>query len=115
MITVSVDLLDNAEIGYFGQFLSGILERRARLATPITTASGPSEAERVAALPAAPAPSDPSVIADISPDSIERKFREYINTKGSAAARALLDLFGVPYLKDLPAEKRAAFVAELSV
>jgi hypothetical protein len=114
-ITISTELRNESEIVLHAHFLAALLGGRETAAVlaqgPI--AQGPtSEWTPPAAAPAAPA-QDATVVADISPSSVERKFREFIHRNGGASARKLLDTYNAPTLKDVPADRLAAFVAEL--
>lgn len=113
MITVSVDLNGSLEISAFSQFLLQLEQFRALQTMPLT----PIETSTVAAQDTKYVAGEVSlgepVVADISPDSVERRFREFIHAKGAAAARELLDKYQAPRLKDIAPDKLAAFAAEL--
>lgn len=120
-ITVSLDLQSEQEVVLFSQLLQIIVKERAQAeqraanqqrATAPAVSDAPQGPTSAWSPPAAP-PAEAKVVADISPASVERKFREFIVKAGSGAARALLDKYKAPYLKDVPAEQLAAFAAEL--
>lgn len=134
-ITVSVTLDDQTESVIFAQFLQVLQQHRAAQAqlapqgptsawTP--PAAEPKDRARDLNAAYAEAAKDETfvaeqvaiaegtpVVADISPDSVERQFRAYAAKAGAGAARKLLDKYNAPYLNDVPAERLSAFVAEL--
>jgi hypothetical protein len=119
-VTVSIDLRDETEIAFFAQLNAALLTHRkqtpAQVAAATQDAQPPAEPQaytgpQLVKSEPAPAPVKPPVI---TPEAFEAAFRAYYTRLGTAAARALLDKYQAPFLKDVPVDRRAEFYAEVT-
>jgi hypothetical protein len=131
-VNFQTDLRSESEIVLAAQFMAAILNGRS--AAP---AGNPAPTEKAAATHAqytgpklvrdaayADAAKDTAYVAEQvaladpayappEPAVIERDFREFVKKHGTPAARALLDKYDAPYLKDVPPARLAEFLAEV--
>jgi hypothetical protein len=110
-ITVTLELQSDTEVVMHAQLLQAIHSHPA--APPAGTTAVYTGPQLVKDAPAAPpAPSAPSAPA-VDRASVEEAFRAYYARVGTAAARALLDKYDAPFLKDVADARLADFVKEV--